>query len=219
MRLPPINFIAYDPAGDGDDDDAIVLMAREEHQRGEPWDPDYAVQMKYRVRLAYTLPQGMEFVDKLAVCLSMHKQLMRLEGEGQQKAHFFCVEANGVGWGIASALRSKISSKVVTYTTVANATENPFTEKRVAMPRLAALDNLRILIETHHMRIEPDAPGADMLMQQLNAFVWRRAGRPEAIEGQKDDLVMALTGAAWIASRLVPPQQKAITYRPHGRIN
>ena len=73
------------------------------------------------------------------------------------------------------------------------------------MPRLAALDHLRIMMETHHMKVIPDAPGASQLIEEMNSFVWRRPGRPEAMQGQKDDLVMALCGALWIGSKLIGP--------------
>jgi len=205
LRTAPLCIAAYDPAGDGQDHDALMVMTREEHQRGEPHDPDFAVAMKYRVLMCQRMPRDFEFPDKLAKVLSLHRSLMKWELAGRIHTHVIAVEANGVGWGLASALRDKLGHVVIPYTTVGSTSDTPYTGHKVSMPRLAALDNLRILMETHHLKLIPEAPGAKDLIQELNSFVWRRPGRPEAMQGQKDDLVMALCGGIWVGSRVIPP--------------
>lgn len=218
LRQPPLVVVSYDPAGDGDDRDAIIVQTREEHQRGEPHDPDFAVEMKFRVMMAQRMPVNHEFPDKIAKLLAIHRQLLQWEGAGRISRHVFAVESNGVGWGLASDLRSKIGDLVLPYTTIGSSTDKPYGGHKITMPRLAALDWLRMMMETHHLKIIPDAPGSKELASELNSFVWRRPGRPEAMLGQKDDLVMALCGGVWIGSKIIGPSLKAKSLPGRGRV-
>jgi hypothetical protein len=220
MRDPPVNILAYDPAGDGRDNDAILLLSREEHRRGELWDPDLAVEFIFRILAAHRMPPGLEFPDKLARILRLNAHMHKWTKQGRAHSHVICVETNGVGWGMASSLKTKVSVPVIPYVTVARADEKVFIEGKVSMPRLAALDNLRVQLELHRVKAAKDAQGIKELGQELNSFVWVRKGRPEAIQGQTDDLVMALAGGVWIGTKLLPPvtkQQKVGNRAPtHG---
>lgn len=206
MRMPPLILATYDPAGDGDDRDALVMMAREEHQQGECWDPDFAVQMVFRVLMVHQMPSTFEFPDKLAMLLRLHRELGRWQRMGRCKRHVFGVETNGVGYAMGSSLRNAIGNHVLTYHTASQtATDSAYSDKRITMPRLPALDHLRVLAETHSLKIASDAPGKEILAKEMASFVWRRPGRPEAIEGQKDDTVMAAAGGCWIGAKVLPP--------------
>lgn len=218
MRTPPLNLLCYDPAGDGKDNDAVVLVSREEWRRGELHDPDLAMEMIFRVLLAHRFPVGMEFPEKVASILNLNRYLLRMQRTGRQYAHVVLCEANGVGWAAASTLRQKISAPVMPYVTVGAAHEKPFINRQFSMPRLAALDNVRVLLETHHLKLAKDAHGAADLQQELGAFVWARPGRPEAIEGQRDDLVLALAGACWAGTKVIPPVTKQVRADPRSGI-
>jgi hypothetical protein len=215
LRSPPLTLIAYDPAGDGDDRDAVVVVSREEHQHGERWDPDFAVITFYRVLMAYRMPQTMEFPDKLAMLLSTHSRAMQWKYSGRSCGHAFCIETNGVGYAVPASLRQKVgnSCMIVPYVTVSRLTEDRVLEKKTAMPRLAALDHMRVLSEMHLLKVAKDAPGAKDLTREMGSFVWARPGRPEAIKGQNDDLVMAFCGALWIGAKVIPPVLKAQKFR------
>lgn len=217
MRRPPLILVGYDPAGAGDDRDALTMTAREEHQRGERHDPDFAVMTAYRVLMAHRMPPELEFPDKAAQVLRLHLNLLRWRNSGRSSGHAVCVETNGVGYALGSLLRTRIEAHVFTYTTVGAVTDVTAQEKRLVMPRLAALDNLRVLAETHALKIAKGAPGGQDLVREMNAFVWRRPGRPEASPGQHDDLVMSLAGATWIGSKVIPPQLKAERITAKGR--
>lgn len=219
LRRPPLILPAYDPAGGGRDRDALVIVAREEHQRGEPHDPDFAILTAFRVLLAQNMPPSLEFPDKVAQLLRLHLTLKGWKNRGLAFGHVFCVEGNGVGYGMASTLRQRISGNVVTYTTVGGKDDKAAGNSGIVMPRLAGLDLLRVLVETHVLKVQRDAPGAKDLERQMNSFVWRGVGRPEAMEGQHDDLVMALAGSAWIGSKVIPPTIKAKSYSSKGRVN
>jgi hypothetical protein len=208
LRTPPLVLVGYDPAGDGSDRDAMVMIAREEHQKGEPWDPDFAVLMLFRVLMAHRMRPDLEFPDKLAMLLRLHRQLVGWRRIGRAANHVFCVETNGVGYAMASSMRNVVKGNIVGYTTVGSSSEKPFVEKKVAMPRLAALDNLRVLTETHQLKLARDAPGRQHLLQEMSSFVWRGPGRPEAMDGQHDDMVMATAGACWIGTKIIPPMLK-----------
>lgn len=226
LLTPPVTIVAVDPSGDGDDRDGVVAVAREEHQRGMAHDPDFAVEFVYRIMLAHQLPQEYEFPDKLASLLALDKKLQGWTGQRRQTAHFFTFETNGVGYGYASSFSRKSPTKVIPYATVSrvnNAGAAPGRAK-IAMPRLEALDNTRVLIETGYVKGATGAPGLDILQKQMQAFVWRGKNRPEAMAGQRDDLVLALTGALWIGSQIIPPVLKQVnmpgkTRKPnHGRM-
>jgi hypothetical protein len=208
LRTAPLVLVAYDPAGDGDDRDALVMISREELQRGETWDPDFAVMMLFRVLMAHRMRPDLEFPDKEAMLLKLHRQLVGWKRVGRASDHVFCVETNGVGYAMASSLRSNIRHNVIGYTTVGSTSDKPFAEKKVSMPRLAALDNLRVLAETHQLKVAKDAPGRKHVIEEMSSFVWRAPGRPEAMEGQRDDIVMAMAGACWMGTRIIPPLLK-----------
>jgi hypothetical protein len=114
---------------------------------------------------------------------------------------------------MASSLRQRFQERVFSYNTVGNLSEDRYREKKMSMPRLAALDHMRVLAETHCLKIAKGAPGAHDLTSEIGAFVWRRPGRPEAIEGQHDDLVMSVCGSLWIGSKIIPPFLKQESYR------
>lgn len=209
LRTPPVTIVALDPAGDGDDNDGLIAVSREEHQKGEAHDPDFAVEFVYRVLMAHRLPKDWEFPDKLAAVLNLDRLLKGWTSQRRQTAHVLCVETNGVGYGYASSLSRKTGTNVIPYATVGNLSENrPPEGSKVAMPRLKALDNTRILMETGYLKMAPGGPGMDNLKSELQAFVWRGKNRPEAMQGQRDDLVMALTGALWVGTKVLPPVLK-----------
>lgn len=212
LRTAPVTILCVDPSGDGDDFDGVIALSREEHQRGEPHDPDFAVEFVYRVILANRLPKDKEFPDKLAMIFRLDSLLKSWTVSGRQSGHVIGVETNGVGYGYASSLARKTNTKIIPYATVArvNPGTRPPGNSKIAMPRLDALDNLRILMETGYLKLATGAPGIDLLRNEMNAFVWRGRNRPEAMQGQKDDLVMALTGAAWIGSKVLPPLLKQV---------
>jgi hypothetical protein len=212
MRTPPLILVGYDPAGDGKDRDALSMVAREEHQHGEPWDPDFGVATIYRLLQAYRMPQSMEFPDKLAMILKLNSELTRWMYVGRSAGHVICIETNGVGYAMASSLRQKIGARVAPYVTVARVTDDRIIEKRTAMPRMAALDHMRVLAETHCLKIAKGAPGGREFIKEMQAFVWG-SGRPEAQEGQHDDIVMSVCGALWIGSKVIPPLLKAQTFK------
>jgi hypothetical protein len=215
LLTPPATIVAMDPAGDGADFDAVVALSREEHQRGHTHDPDFAVEFVYRVLLAHRMPQSWEFPDKLAALIALDRTLKGWTAAGRQHAHFFAIETNGVGYGYASSLSAKTTTKVMPYATVGKigTTYRPPMNAKYAMPRLDALDNMRILIETGYFKIAPECPGKKELQDEMAAFVWRSKNRPEAMEGQHDDLVLAAAGATWAASKILPPFLKATTMR------
>lgn len=214
MRSPPLVLVCYDPAGDGDDRDALVMVERQEHQHGERWDPDFAVLVRFMVLCAHQMAPSLEFPDKLGQILNLHRSLTSWRRKGRITNHVICVETNGVGYAMGSSLRTRIGNHVVTYTTVAGSSkEDPFVDRRVAMPRLASLDHLRVLSEMHCLKLARGAPGREIVVREMSSFVWRRPGRPEALAGQRDDVVMALAGACWIGSKLIPPILKAKNYR------
>lgn len=219
LSTPPLIIIGNDPAGSGDDRDAVVMVAREELQKGEPYDPDFAVITKFRVLAAQRLPQQMEFPDRLARLLSLHRTMIGWTNAGRSVGHYFTVETNGVGYAMASSLKSKIGDHVIPYTTLGNVSEKPYSGGAVSMPRLAALDHLRLLLETHLIKLTPGAEGGKLLASELASMVWARPGRPEAMQGQHDDLVLALTGAVWIGSKIIPPVLKGQAFASRSRRN
>jgi len=211
LKVAPLHFVCFDPAGDGDDYNGLVLLAREEHQKGLPEDPDFAVEHMIRVKMSMRLNQELEYADLLAQLYRINRYLNGLRNQGLSYGHVFCVETNGVGYGYEQALRDKIGRRtpVIGYTTIGNMNNDATAAKKMVMPRLAGLDHMRIMLETHHLKLDKDAPGSRELEGEFRAFVWRSPGRPEAMEGHNDDLVMALAGATWCATKLVPPVLKS----------
>ena len=217
LLTPPVSIASLDPSGDGEDYDGLVVVSREEHQRGEPNDPDFAVEFVYRLLMAHRLPRDWEFPDKLAAVFQLDRNLQRWTSQKRQSAHFMCFETNGVGYGYASSFARKSTTKVIPYATVGRVTNVAPVNAKVAMPRLEALDNLRILMETGYFQLAKGAPGAKEFNNELQAFVWRGRNRPEAMQGQHDDLILAATGATWIGSKILPPLLKQVKMPGPGR--
>jgi hypothetical protein len=212
MRSPPVTIVSYDPAGDGGDNDAVVVIDREEHQKGEPYDVDFAVEVMFRARLAMRMPPIYEFPDKLGLMLQLYRSIGRRIGRNTSAGVYFAIESNGVGYGMASMLKAKTGEAVHAYTTVGTRGKNAYSEKGKIMPRMAGLSLLKVMIETHYFRAAKEAVGMKELNDELNAFVWTGAGRPEAIQGQNDDLVMASAGAVWAGTNYIPMTLKQQTF-------
>ena len=56
--------------------------------------------------------------DKQARLIKLNRSLNKWQNQGRTQAHFFGVETNGVGYAMASSLKSKISAPVIGYSTV-----------------------------------------------------------------------------------------------------
>jgi len=217
LQTPPFAVVALDPSGSGDDHHALSLIYREEWQKGENYDPDFAVEKMHRIQLAKRLPQTLEFVDVLATMLRLARHLSHETELARLSGWLMVVETNGVGHGYAEALRAKLQPRhVLRIFTTAGLDQKPVVEDKTTMPRMAGLDLVRMLMETHYLRAAKGAEGMEHLAAELQTFVWRTKNRPEAMAGQHDDLVMALALAVWTAEKLVPPLLRAAP-PPRGR--
>ena len=209
MRDPPLLLLCYDPAGQGADNDAVVILSREEHRRGEVSDPDLAVEMIWRILQAEYFPVDFEWSDKIAKILSIHRGMRRWADSGRAAGTVILVESNGVGYAASSVLREKLSSQVLSYTTVGKASEETHASNKLIMPRLAALDLMRLQLELHRLKGVKGGKGVDDIQKELGGIVWARPGRPEALPGQRDDMTMALTAGIWFGTKVIPPLTKA----------
>jgi len=153
-----------------------------------------------------------EFPDKIAAVLKLHRDLMAWKSTGRSCGSVVVVEANGIGYGIVSTLKDKISDRCVAYKTVGGTSNSPFSESGMVMPRLPGLSHLKMLLEQHYIRGATGAPGIREIEQEMNSFVWAGPKRPEALAGQKDDMVMALAGGVWIGSKVIPPILKQTVF-------
>lgn len=219
LRHPPLALLSLDPSGDGEDYHAVNVTYREEWQRGEPIDPDFEVERMYRIQMARRLPQNLEFGDVLAAMLRTVAHLASQRDAGRIAEYVVNVETNGVGHGFASALRQKLGPRrVVGIFTTGGQDAKPVVEDRTTMPRMAALDHVRMLLELHYLRAAANAVGMDELAAELQTFVWRGKGRPEAMVGQHDDLVLALTLNVWSGEKLIPPLLRQQLAGPSRRV-
>ena len=203
MRDPPMAILAYDPSGSGKDRDGIVILSREELRRGELDDPDLAVEIVYRALYASYMPRDLEFPDKMAKILSLHRAMMKWAAKGKMHSHIMLVETNGIGHSAKSFLQTKVHRYVRGYTTVAAVHDrHVMAETGWVMPRNTALDNLRSKMELQRFKAEKGAPGMTELKNEFASFVWKNNVRPEAIDGQHDDLVMPSAAACYFGDRL-----------------
>lgn len=215
-KEPPIAFLTLDPSGDGEDNNALVLMFREEFERGERYDIGYEHQMIYRFAMMHRLRSDMEFPEVLAALLRAWRVLVGMRDRGRIGDYAIIVETNGVGHGYYHSVRSKVGDRVLGVYTSGGDKDSAVNQSKIIMPRMAGLDNFRLLLEQQQVKlaIHPEtgvqAPGATAFKSELGSFVWRGPKKPEALAGQKDDLVMAAAIGAWVASKLYPPVAKAV---------
>ena len=210
MREPPFAIVAFDPAGDGEDENAVALYLREEFERGERHEMGFEHQMIMRLHLIETLRQDLEFPEVLASMLRLYRWLYNMKLQGRIYNFVIVVETNGVGHGYYHSLRNAIGGRVYGQYTVGGDHEKPINEEKLVMPRMAGLDHFRYCIETHTIKIARDpasgqlAQGADKFRTQMNSFVWKGPKRPQAMEGQKDDLIMAGAIGNWFGTKVLP---------------
>lgn len=218
MREPGLTMCVYDPAGEGKDNDAVVIMQREEWRRGELYDAELAMEYVMRILMCEYMNVNWTLNQKVARLLAMERAMRKWENKKKSAGSVMMIETNGVGYGAASLLKDKVptTTTIRGYQTVARTDNKSFQAGNLSMPRLAALDNTRMLLDLDRIKAVKDAPGMDLFVQELNSFVWASARRPEAIAGQKDDLIMALTGACWFGTKVIPPITKALTVTPKG---
>lgn len=209
LRAPVLSIVAFDPSAEGDDFPTCVLVDREEWQRGETVDPNFAVQRRYRVKLVNRMDRTLEFPEQQAALMRLHRWLNHRQAKGLCYQHFLVIETNGVGWPIASDLRLKLGSVVVPMATTGSGSNSPQGARgSVAMPRMAGLDNLRYLMEMHALKIDRDAPGGHILQTEMQSFVWAGKRKPQALSGQHDDSILPLASACWLGQKVVPPYLK-----------
>ncbi len=204
MRDPPVGILCYDPAGAGDDRDAMVMMQREEWRRGELEDPDLAVEIVFRILMAEEMDPTFEAPDKVSRALFVLRKMAMWRQQNRFSEIAMTVETNGVGYALAGHIQRKTNLTVFGYNTVGVVTDRKYQSKRLSMPRLAALDLMRVNLETHRLKMAKQAPGGAIISRQINSFVWKSPGRPEAIEGTRDDIIMAICGGVWFGTHLIP---------------
>lgn len=225
QRSAPVAVLAMDPAGDGKDRTALTLTEREAWVRGEPYDPD--VRLIYRLvwRIGTLFPVNAEFPFVNASVYSAMNRLRTAVSVGNLSEAVLAVECNGVGWGYASDLRTKLpKGSVMPITTTGGNYDHAMERRGYTMPRKPAADNFRVLMETGRWITAPEAPMADALKSEMDSFIWRN-GKPQAAEGQHDDLVMSSIIGSWVASKLIPadvqfkvePERGGSTVRLGGR--
>ena len=204
LVAPPVAIVTLDPSGAGEDFNALTWIDREEWQRGEVTDKLFSVQRLYRLQVAQRLPQSAEFGDLVAQMLRINLFLKKRRNKKLLHSIITVVETNGVGWGIFNQVKKKIGDGVIGIITVTGTNSRAFSGGRMSMPRLPGLDHLRVLLETHLLKMHPKTPGAKEIESEFRSFVWKRAGRPEALDGQKDDLLMSLAIGCWVGEKVVP---------------
>lgn len=204
MHDAPVGILCYDPAGSGNDRDAMVLLQREEWRRGELNDPDLAVETIYRMMYCEEMDPTFEAPDKIARALTVLRQMRVWQAKRRLAEVYMTVERNGVGYAMADHLKRQTKTQIIGYNTVGVMTDKKFQNKQMSMPRLAALDLMRVCLETHRLKMEKRAIGANIIASQINSFVWKRPGRPEAIEGMRDDVIMAICGGIWFGTHAIP---------------
>jgi hypothetical protein len=204
MHGPPIAIASLDPAGSGTDHPALTVIEREVWRMGEVYDPDLTVMARYVLRGAWIFPQGSQFPQITGAMLAAANRMMASERDGQILRFFITVECNGVGWGYASHLRAKLGDIVMPITTTGGENANVLEgNKGYTMPRQAAADNLRMLMEQQVWKVERGAPGIAQVQEQLDAFVWK-GKKPQAAEGFNDDGVLSIMIGTWALSRTIP---------------
>lgn len=219
LETPPLSIIAFDPSGSGEDFAAAVEVHREEYQMGETYDPDFQVQHVFRAQRARRLPRESDFPDQISWLLALNRMQRKMQNKKQISGYVLGIETNGVGWPAYRTLVDKLGNRnIIGVTTVSGMDDKPFSGGQVKMPRLAALDNTRVLMETNRLKMRANAPGAEHLSEELAAFVWASRNRPEAVNGMHDDLVMALAIALWLGSKVIPPILKqTVAEKPHNQ--
>lgn len=209
LRRAPTVLFSLDPSGEGDDRTGLSIIERHELELGEPDEPKFAVEHAFMIRHVERLPRDMEFPDVMALLLAYHKGMLKRPKAVQR--HWFAIEVNGVGWPFYSQLHNLCGPGfVIPVVTTGSADDRPYGEEdnRPRMPRMAGLDLFRVMLQLQRIMIVPGAKGADELVREMRSFVFN-GRRPEAAEGEHDDLIFSSVLGVWVGARIIPPTARA----------
>lgn len=199
----PLAAIALDPAGDGEDRAALTVTDREVWVRGEPWDDDVQVLVRYVWRGGLLYPNQTPATYVKSSVISAANQLRTSMDRGKLVGFTVAVECNGVGWALASDLKQKMPGLVVPVMTTGGKKPSVSSGGNPTMPRAPALDFWRVLMEESRWKVDKHAPMRDALKREMDAFVWR-GGKPQAAAGKHDDLLMSSVVGTWALGNMVP---------------
>jgi hypothetical protein len=215
---PTTEILAFDPAGAGADSPGLVWVTRRTFILGDyPYEPDSSAQPIMRIRAAVAMVPDSSYAEQEARCLTWHRRMMAAQRADQVEQHAVCIETNGVGFALGDQLKRKIGKFCLPYTTVA-AADKTFKGGKVLMPRGPALGLLRAHMVMHRLKASDDAIGMEDLGRQLDSFLRseKKNGKPEAMAGEHDDLVLPLAACCWMSNRILPlrlPTDPAAGYR------
>lgn len=112
------------------------------------------------------------------------------------------VDAGGSGQGVPELITGP---RVVPVVITGGSGKGKITKGRVTVGKTSLIQGMMQMVYHRELRVAPNAPGRDLLRQEMQAFQYMSDGRfrkMEAQRGQHDDAVMSVSLAALLARRL-----------------
>jgi Terminase RNaseH-like domain len=201
-----VHYVLGIDLGQTNDPAALVLL---EHELGS--EPAYHVRDVYRFPLETSYPDLVERIARRVNQPPLH---------GRTRV---AVDATGVGPPVVDLLRPQLGSARCYAITITGGTTVGGGGTRLTVPKRDLVSTVQVLLQQRRLRIAPELPDTPALIDELLAYrvtisdsghdsysAWR--------ERDHDDLVIALSLAAWTAENRPPSRPGGRSFVPRARI-
>lgn len=144
-------------------------------------------------------------VDRLPLRMPFREQLTTLQTQ-LDRLDMLIVDSGGTGQALPELINGNRLQRLVPAVIVGGQAEGRVTKGRVVVGKSRLIGGLMHMVMSSWLRVDPSAPGADLLRDEMAAFRYVQNGRfrkMEAARGHHDDAVMAVALAAYLARTLV----------------
>lgn len=162
------------------DHSVLAVLDREAGVDVDCWVVRKIIQMPLRVPMARQIPVLKPDLDTLDI---------------------LAVDAGGSGQGVPDLITAP---RVVPIVITGGTGKGKLTKGRVTVGKSHLIQGMMQMMYHRELRVDPSAPGRDLLRREMQAFQYQPNGRfrkAEAAPGEHDDSVLALSLAAYIARR------------------
>ncbi len=164
--------------------DHSVLTTLREVDHGEQW----------AVESVLHLPLGLPFREQTARLQPAIDQLEML-----------IVDAGGTGQAMPELIQGARLQKLVPAVIIGGTSKGKIVKGRVTVGKAYLINGLLNMVATDWIRVDADAPGRELLMDEMRHFMWAKDGKfkkAEADKGHHDDALLSCALAGFLARTL-----------------
>ena len=145
-----------------------------------------------------------ERVTQLPLGLPYAEQIRLLQPEIDALDHL-AIDAGGSGQALPELVQGARLKTLVPVVITGGTGKGKVVKGRVTVGKSALIQGMMQQVYHRELRVDPGAPGRDLLLAEMRSFRYlpdRRFRRMEAARGAKDDAVLATSLAAYLSRRV-----------------